>query len=34
VTEKFTALTPELHAYIVEHGGRPDPVLEGVEKSS
>lgn len=34
MTEKFTALTPELHAYIVEHGARPDRALEAVEASS
>jgi caffeoyl-CoA O-methyltransferase len=34
VTEKFTALTPELHAYIVGHGTRPDRALEAVEESS
>ena len=34
MTEKFTALTPELHAYIVEHGARADRALEAVEESS
>jgi len=31
---KFTALTPELHAYVVEHGTRPDPVLERVARET
>jgi caffeoyl-CoA O-methyltransferase len=28
VPEKYTALTPELHRYLVAHSGPPDPVLE------
>jgi caffeoyl-CoA O-methyltransferase len=28
--DKFTALTPELHRYIVEHGARQDDVLRGL----
>ena len=29
--DKFTALTPELHRYIVEHGARRDEALRAVE---
>jgi len=28
VPDKFTALTPELHRYLVAHSGPPDPLLE------
>lgn len=31
MTDKFTALTPELHRYIVEHGARRDEALRAVE---
>ncbi len=32
--DKFTALTPELHRYIVEHGTRPDEVMVAIEEAS
>ncbi|HEV2075648.1 MAG TPA: hypothetical protein VGR10_05375, partial [Thermoleophilaceae bacterium] len=32
--EKFTALTPELHAYVVELGARQDEVLRRVERET
>jgi caffeoyl-CoA O-methyltransferase len=32
--DKFTALTPELHAYIVEHGARRDAALRDVEEKT
>jgi len=28
VPDKFTALTPGLHRYLVAHSGPPDPLLE------
>lgn len=34
VRAKFTALTPELHAYMVERGARQDPVLARVERET
>ncbi|HEV2076176.1 MAG TPA: O-methyltransferase [Thermoleophilaceae bacterium] len=32
--EKFTALTPDLHAYMVERGARQDEVLRRVERET
>lgn len=32
--DKFTALTAELHRYIVEHGARRDPAVRAVEEST
>ena len=32
--EKFTALTPELHAYLVEHGAREDEALRKVREET
>lgn len=34
VSEKFTALTPELHRYMVEHGSRQDELLARVERDT
>jgi caffeoyl-CoA O-methyltransferase len=34
VPDKFTALTPELHHYIVEHGARRDAALRAVEEKT
>jgi caffeoyl-CoA O-methyltransferase len=34
VPDKFTALTPELHRYIVEHGARRDEALLAVEEKT
>jgi caffeoyl-CoA O-methyltransferase len=34
VPDKFTALTPELHRYIVEHGARRDDALRAVEEET
>jgi caffeoyl-CoA O-methyltransferase len=34
MSEKFTALTPELHRYMVEHGSRQDEVLARVERDT
>lgn len=34
MTDKFTALTPELHRYVVEHGARRDDVLRAVEEET
>lgn len=34
MTDKFTALTPELHRYVVEHGARRDDVLRQVEEET
>jgi caffeoyl-CoA O-methyltransferase len=34
VPDKFTALTPELHHYIVEHGARRDDALRAVEEKT
>jgi caffeoyl-CoA O-methyltransferase len=34
VPDKFTALTPELHRYIVEHGTRRDDALRAVEEKT
>jgi caffeoyl-CoA O-methyltransferase len=34
VPDKFTALTPELHRYIVEHGARRDDALRAVEEKT
>ena len=32
--EKFTTLTPELYAYLVEHNPRPDPVLRDLARET
>jgi caffeoyl-CoA O-methyltransferase len=32
--DKFTALTPELHAYIVDHGAREDEVLRSLAEET
>jgi caffeoyl-CoA O-methyltransferase len=34
MSEKFTALTPELHRYLVEHGARQDELLARVERDT
>jgi caffeoyl-CoA O-methyltransferase len=34
VPDKFTALTPELHGYLVEHGAREDEVLRRVREET
>ena len=34
MTDKFTALTPELHRYVVEHGARRDGAMLAVEEET